>query len=265
LKSELNAARELTNDEMLNFNRYVVDTGGTKLSALAGNPVPIICGGLDWNDGLVTVKSAHFGVSDTGQSNDLNYQLVDGKHFGNFVKPHLVTGPKGTYPLPTKNDPTDWKRWQVEDQRGGLENGYGNNGLASMFTDRPLRAGGPSAFSSEAEFMFTGERNSSFSRDVRLKPNETIDVDVPVDAASNFGMTFLAANTVSVTLLDEKGVAAAKSLAGSAFAGSLFRSLYVPSAVSGGIWKLRIQNTSNDEQIFVGYSWSIDDGQPTTP
>ncbi len=90
--------RELTNENMLIFNEHVRNTGGTKFSALAGNPVPVICGGLEWNDGFVTVKSAHYGVSDVGQANDLTHQLVDGKNFGNFVKPHLVTGPHGNLP-----------------------------------------------------------------------------------------------------------------------------------------------------------------------
>ncbi|HEV8591178.1 MAG TPA: hypothetical protein VGQ55_03675, partial [Pyrinomonadaceae bacterium] len=77
-KKELKAARELTNDEMLRFNQFVVNTGGTKLAARAGNPVPIVCGGLEWNDGFVTVKSATYGVPDNSQANDLNPQLVDG-------------------------------------------------------------------------------------------------------------------------------------------------------------------------------------------
>ena len=89
------------------------------MSALAGNSVPVVCGGLEWNDGLVTVKSAHYGISDVGQTNDLHHQLTDAKSFGNFVKPHLVTGPSKTYPIPVKNDPTDWRRWQVDNSSTG--------------------------------------------------------------------------------------------------------------------------------------------------
>lgn len=263
LKTELNAARELTNDEMLNFNRYVVNTGGTKLSALAGNPVPVICGGLEWNDGLVTVKSATFGVSDTGQSNDLNYQLVDAKNFGNFVKPHLVTGPKHTYPIAVRNDPTNWQRWQVGNGTGSIANDRQNDNLAMMFLHTRPASGGPGADSLDIETSNTP--NSGFSREVRIKSGETVDVEVQVDAASNLGMTFMAASSVSVSLVDEKGVVVAKSVAGSPYAGSTFRSLYLPKPVTGGTWKLRIQNTSTLEQRFVGYSWSIAEGQATTP
>ena len=265
MKAELNAARELTNDEMLNFNRYVVNTGGAKLSALAGNPVPIICGGLDWNDGLVTVRSATFGVADNGQSNDLNYQLVDAKNFGNFVKPHLVTGPKRTYPIAVKNDPTDWRRWQVADGTGWLGESHHNDILALTFLDPGPRSGGPSAVAEDAIADDPLGANSSFSKEVSLKPGETVNIDIQVDPASNLGMTFMVASSVSVSLLDDKGVMAAKSLAGSTYANSLFRSIYFPKPVTGGTWKLRIQNTSSVEQRFVGYTWSIAAGQPTTP
>ncbi len=55
-KHDQRPLQELTNASMLDFNKYVVNTGGAKLSALAGNPVPLVCGGFEWNDGFVTVK-----------------------------------------------------------------------------------------------------------------------------------------------------------------------------------------------------------------
>ena len=257
LKSELNAARELTNDEMLNFNRYVVNTGGTKLSALAGNPVPMICGGLEWNDGLVTVKSALFNLTDTGQSNDLNYQLVDGKNFGNFVKPHLVTGPKGTYPIAVKNDPTDWRRWQMANATGSLAADPVPDFVASTSRGRQGSESGPSAFTVDPDSNVMEAPNSSFSREIRLKPGQSVEVDINVESAANFGLTFVAAPSVSASLVDDKGSVAAKSLTGSTFAGALFRNLFVNRPVSSGVWKLRLQNTSDMEQVFVGYGWSV--------
>jgi hypothetical protein len=34
----------------------------------------------------------------------LNAQGGTQKHFGNFIKPHVVSGPRGTYPIPVKSE-----------------------------------------------------------------------------------------------------------------------------------------------------------------
>jgi pimeloyl-ACP methyl ester carboxylesterase len=262
-KKELKAARELTNDEMLNFNRYVVNTGGAKLSALAGNPVPVVCGGLEWNDGFVTVKSATYNVSDTGQSNDLHHQVVDGKNFGNFVKPHLVTGPKRTYPLPVKNDPTDWRRWQIDNS------GYGGStpsGSASTVFVPALKATADAAIFSgsggprpaDADPVFPVRLNDTFAKELKIAPKQTVDIDMPVDAASNLGVTFFANSSVTVSLINERGVIITKSASTSAFANTMFRSLFAYKPVSAGVWKLKIENTSDLDQIFVGYGWTAE-------
>jgi pimeloyl-ACP methyl ester carboxylesterase len=266
-KKELKAARELTNDEMLDFNKYVVNTGGTKLSALAGNSVPIICGGLEWNDGFVTIKSATYGVADTGQSNDLNHQLVDGKNFGNFVKPHLVTGPKGTYPYPVKNDPTDWKRWQINNRDYDVNMGSGayrdnellspDNYAAAFFEDSSRQnLGGPNAASSENYAVVADETAQTFSRELKLAPKEKIEIELPVEAAPNLGVTFTAGASVSVLLLNEKGVLVSRSLSDSPFSKALFRELFTNYPVTKSVWKLRLENTSELEQMFYGFSWS---------
>jgi hypothetical protein len=270
-KKELKAARELTNDEMLNFNRYVVNTGGAKLSALAGNPVPVVCGGLEWNDGFVTVKSAHYGVSDIGQSNDLHYQLVDGKNFGNFVKPHLVTGPKKTYPLPVKNDPTDWKRWQVANRDYDVNNGSGLarnefvprlENLTDAVFDSFASGGGPNALDVDPVAGFPVRLNESFSKELKIAPKQSVTAEMPVEAASNFGVTFFANPSVTVSLINEKGIVVTKSVSSSAFANSMFRSLFAYRPVGAGTWKLKIENTSDMEQMFVGYGWTAEGVDP---
>lgn len=230
-KETLQPVKEFTNDEMLRFNQYVVNTGGTKISALAGNPVPVICGGFDWNDGFVTVKSAHFGVSDVGQANDLTYQLVDAKNFGQFVKPHLVTGPKGMYPIPVKNDPTDIDRWKVNSI---VKSEWGFRNVAYM-----------------------PESEQPFAKELRLAPKASVELEVPVDTAPNFGITFMAPQSVSATLINAQGVVVSRSGPDSPLAGSMFRTLFTKNAVTSGVWKLRIENSSDQEQVFGGFGWSI--------
>lgn len=260
------AARELTNDEMLNFNKYVVNTGGTKLSALAGNSVPVVCGGLEWNDGLVTVKSAQYGVTDVGQSNDLHHQLVDGKNFGNFVKPHIVTGPSRTYPIAVKNDPADWRRWQVDNSATGGPTPAGSaqnlfvpavdRVADAVFDTNSAAAGGPNA--TEIELSWTLRANDSFSKQLKLAPKQTVEIELPVEAASNLGVTFFAPPSVSVSLVNDSGLVVGKSKAGSAFADSMFRSLFAWKPFGAGVWKLRGENTADVEQVFVGYAWTAE-------
>ena len=247
---------------MRNFNRYVVNTGGTKLSALAGNSVPVVCGGLEWNDGFVTVKSAHYGISDVGQTNDLHHQLTDGKSFGNFVKPHLVTGPSKTYPIPVKNDPTDWRRWQVDNHGLPSAPGVAQNELIApaekLFSLDPERAaaGGPNA---ESEIPFESVVvNDAWTKDLKLEPKQIVELELPVDAATNLGITFVASQSVSVSLVDDKGVVVSRSSSTSAFAGTMFRSLFAYRPFGAGVWKLKIENTSDQKQPFAGYSWTAE-------
>ncbi len=268
-KHDQRPLQELTNASMLDFNKYVVNTGGAKLSALAGNPVPLVCGGFEWNDGFVTVRSAKFGVSDTGESNDLNYQLVDAKNFGNFVLPHLITGPKGTYPLPVKNDPTDWRRWQLATQNYDVNNTSGSLGgspwmqpadtsYASIFgIDGPgIRAGGPNASAGDTQANTVAQ---TFAKELTVGPKQSVLIDLPVAAAPNLGLTFIAQPGVSVSLLNEQGVLVSRDPGDSPFANVMFRTVLTRRPVTDSVWKLKIENTTQAEQSFAGFSWSMAD------
>jgi hypothetical protein len=236
-KETVQPLKEFTNDEMLRFNQFVVNTGGTKLSALVGNSVPIICGGYEWNDGFVTVRSAKYGVDDFAYSNDLNGQLVDGKNFGNFVKPHLVTGPKKTYPLPVKSDPNDIDRWKI-------------NGRLFEYLDPPA-----AGYFRNAS-LGGGSLINENTVEVTLEGHEQKEIEIPVDAASNLGVSFMAAPSVSASLIDDHGTVVKENLAGSDLAASMFRTLYVNKPIAAGRWMIKFTNTSDREQIVVGFSWS---------
>lgn len=242
-EKELNIARELTNENMLIFNQHVKNTGGTKFSALAGNSVPVICGGYEWNDGFVTVKSALYGVSDVGQSNDLTHQLTNAKNFSNFVRPHLVTGPGKTYPYPVKNDPTDWKRWQLDNRDYDVNMGARlSNDLGDVFRN--------------VSYQTQSVDPQTFVHEAPLAPRQSVMIDVPVETAQNFGISFMAAAGVSATLIDGNGKPVAKSASGTEIASITFRALLVNKAVAKGMWKLKLENNSDLEQKFAGFGWS---------
>jgi hypothetical protein len=93
-----------------------------------------------------------------------------------------------------------------------------------------------------------------------LAAHEQRDIEVPVAAAANFGVSFMANPSVSVSLVDDRGVVVKTNLAGSELAGSLFRTLYFNKPVSAGRWKIRIENTSDHDQTFLAITWSIGEG-----
>ncbi len=256
-EKDLKAAKELTSEPMQRFNQSVKNTGGTKFSALAGNPVPIICGGYEWNDGFVTVNSATYGVPDHSQANNLSFDLVDTRNFSNFVLPHVLTGPKGTYPRPVKSDPTDFDRWKIDDHYSVLGPDQDNSRNGSFYSVLWERESAANRFAEENPQTFSAER--------KLTPKQTLELEVPVEAAGNFGITFSALSPVAVSLVDDKGVVVSKNLTDSPLARSIFRMVYVRKPVTKGTWKIRIQNTSDAEQFFAGFGWSVKRLPANTP
>jgi hypothetical protein len=79
---------------------------------------------------------------------------------------------------------------------------------------------------------------------------------VPVPAASNFGVTFMADPKVSATLADDKGSVQGKNLAGSPESRGFFRTIFVERGVTAGTWKLRVENTGTLEAVAVIAAWS---------
>lgn len=99
-QNNMQTAKELMPAEIAIFNKYVTERKGTKFSALIGNSIPLLCASPQWNDGFVSVESAKFGINDFAFTKASHPDLMNAKTFNDFIKPHVVTGPRGTYPLP---------------------------------------------------------------------------------------------------------------------------------------------------------------------
>ncbi len=99
-KNQMQTAKELMPAEIALFNQYVTQRKGTKFAALVGNSIPLLCATPAWNDGFVSVESAKFGINDFAITKAMHPDMISTKTFNDFIKPHLVTGPRGTYPLP---------------------------------------------------------------------------------------------------------------------------------------------------------------------
>lgn len=68
-------------------------------AALVGNGIPLTCASIEKGDGFVSAESAKFGIEDFQLTGDSHPDLLQAKHFGNFIRPRVVTGPRGTYPI----------------------------------------------------------------------------------------------------------------------------------------------------------------------
>ena len=100
------------------------------------------------------------------------------------------------------------------------------------------------------------EFRPSFAREVKLAPKQSVEVEIPVAAGANFGVTLMADALVSATLLDGGGAPRGKNLAGSPEARGFFRTIFVDKGVSAGTWRLRLENTGTLEAAAVIAAWN---------
>jgi hypothetical protein len=95
-----------------------------------------------------------------------------------------------------------------------------------------------------------------FAKNLKLTPKQTTEIEVPVETAANFGVTFMADPKVSVTLVDAAGQIAGTNAADSPESRGWFRSIFVDKPVTAGKWKLRIENTDTFEHPVYVVAWA---------
>jgi Putative serine esterase (DUF676) len=232
------AIRQLQPSVLEDFNKVNVNRKGVKFSVLAGNPLPVMCKTLVANDGVVPVPSAIWKIRDNAASKNLHTELTGTADFSAFVKPRLAIGPKGNH---------NPEMPEMPNQTGENRNSFG-----AVFTN--------AAYKSESQITNYTLQNfdlrPSFAKALKLAPKQSVEIEIPVEAASNFGLTFMADANISATLYDDKGVIAGKNLAKTPEANGWFRSIYVQKSVTNGTWKLKLENTSDKELEAIIATWS---------
>jgi hypothetical protein len=224
---------ESTQDAMAQFNRTVVSRRGVKFSALAGNPLPTMCKSIVPNDGFVSVPSAVWNVGDHKESSSIHTDLTGTKDFSDFVKPRLAIGPKGDH-TPAVDVPG--MGWMPK-------------------TKRQYGAGFVGDILNESDSGLVAMEPQTFARDIVLSPKQKIDLEVPVETARNFGLTFMADANVSATLVDASGTEVGSNLAASPEARGWFRSIFYNRPTTPGTWKIRLENTGAREYRVVLTTW----------
>ena len=223
------AVRQLTPGYVSGFNRINTQRKGVKFSALAGNPLPTMCKEIIANDGVVSVPSAKWIVKDTAESGNIHTDLTGTSDFSSFVKPRLAIGPKGNHDpeIPTTSS-------RMQNSEAGLVNvAYRPDTLANVITSSDI----------------------DFARAVKIAPKQSVEIEIPVAEAMNFGLTFMAVPDVSASLIDDKGTVVGKNLAKTPEASGWFRSIFFDRPTSTGTWKLRLENTSERSAEIVLATW----------
>jgi len=105
-------------------------------------------------------------------------------------------------------------------------------------------------------FLQPGMFTQDFAKGLKLTPKQSTEIEVPVETASNLGITFMADPKVSVTLVDDKGSVGGSNPAGSPESRGWFRSIFIDKPVTAGKWKLRIENTDDLEHPIYISAWT---------
>jgi pimeloyl-ACP methyl ester carboxylesterase len=237
------------------FNRVNSTRKGVRFSALAGNPMPFMCNAVTPNDTFVSVASAHWTIKDTAVIPYTHEELTGDKglaHFVNdrptkgipiftdFVKPRLAIGPRGDH-NPDFSDLLDKKAGQNYQQNTGV-----------MF----MKA----SFGSEPRAVATGLNSAAdfrpdFAKRVKLAAKQSIEVEISIEQAQNFGLTFMANAQISATLFNDKGEVVGKNLTKTREANARFRSIFYDKPTTKTTWKLKLENTSDKEFEAVLATW----------
>jgi hypothetical protein len=252
LGKNVEAIRQLKPSVVEEFNKVNTNRKGVKFSVLAGNPLPVMCKTVVWNDGVVPVESAIWKIKDNAISKSVHTELTGTKDFSDFVKPRLAIGPKGNH------NPEAPEALQLPQYKNQINQNLNKVGepmfFNAAFKSEPLNAsGGLDSFYSP-DFT-SGGGKSQFAKAVKLAPKQSIEIEIPVEAAQNFGLTFMADSQVSATLFNDKGVIAGKNLAKTPEASVWFRSIYFDKPVTAGTWKLKLENASDYEVEAIITTW----------
>jgi pimeloyl-ACP methyl ester carboxylesterase len=249
------AVRQLQQDYVAGFNRINTQRKGVKFSVLAGNPLPTMCKTIVWNDGVVPVPSAKWIIKDNAESKSIHTDLTGTSDFSAFVKPRLAIGPRGDHNPEMPEMPA----------RTG-QNRFGAFFMNAAFSQNQsvpsASAGGLNPNNLNAAFYLSANADGidnalkpDFAKAVKIGARASVEVEIPVAAALNFGLTFMASNEISATLFDDKGAMVGKNLTRTPEANAWFRSIYVDKNVTAGTWKLKLENTSDRELEAVMATW----------
>ncbi|HLM61020.1 MAG TPA: choice-of-anchor X domain-containing protein, partial [Pyrinomonadaceae bacterium] len=229
------ALNQLRTEECARFNQIVTNRKGVKFSIVYTDTIPVTGDTFESGDGVVSRSSAIWQITDISHSSSFDHTSLTGKEdFLRYVYPRLAVGPKTAKQRAAllESSPT---------QEMLALNRIGENWVASL---------DPKGFvflNNEAEtapFPQT-ERGKM----VALKPNQTIEIEIPAARAKSGGISFATSPNVSAILHGANGEVIAESRAGSPEANGYFRYILIDNPINGETWKLKLENRDDKENL----------------
>jgi hypothetical protein len=243
---------EVSIKNMKTFNQKVVSRNGTKFSILVGNAYAPICQMDVPGDGITPNRSAIWTIKDWKFSTSrARHEDLPGEQ-SNFMKivNWLAVPPKGDHAPDTSafvRDLPGENYAELKDEDFGKFRHYG-----AMFQI-------PKTQTSDA-----GDEDAEpdFSTGLKLAPNGSAEVEIPVTPGAKLALVFLAPPNVSAVLTDEKGEIVGKSTIGSMETEGTFRTITIKKTFQKGIWKLKFESREQTEAeiavtAFIDYNSNI--------
>ena len=248
LGKSVEAVRQLRQDVAAEFNKVNTNRKGVKFSVLAGNPLPTTCKTVVSNDGCVPVPSAIWKIKDNAQSPRIHTELTGTADFSTFVKPRLAIGPKGNH-NPEMSEAPELANYPNQLNKSQVDQNLKGNSAPAL-TNAANKAQPLTETVLESKTF-----KPDFAKDVMLAPKQTVEVEIPIEAANNFGLTFMANAQISATLVSDKGILIGKNLTKTPEANTWFRSIFFDKPTTAGTWKLKLENTSDHELEAILTTW----------
>ncbi|MDQ3802038.1 MAG: hypothetical protein M3384_21645, partial [Acidobacteriota bacterium] len=229
LGKPVEALRQLKPSVIWEFNKVITNRKGVKFSILAGTPLPRTC--QDWipGDGVVTVPSAtwFWKIKDREYVTRIHTDITGKQDFESFVKPRLALGPK-----------------KVKQEQAALlfDNRINESWLASL---KPV-------FEPKSMPPQQSEPNVQAAKFIKIAPEGKTDVPINFPANSISGVTFLADEGVSVSLVRETEDDTEQIQTDQD--SGLFRTIYLDG--KSGNWTLRFENSNEREEDAMLVVWN---------
>ncbi len=229
--------REISIKNMQEFNKKIKARKGTKFHALVGNGFDTNCQIEAPGDGIVPSRSAIWNLKDWKFSNvRTRHEEMLGEQ-ANFmaVTKWLAISPKGNH-LP-----------DMDSYLGSLENDPGNEYFAQVSFQQNKNHGPMFDAEDFGQTIDEDDIEPTFATGVKLKPNKTTEVEIPVTDGKRMAINILAPSKISATLTDTNGVIADKNLFGTPEAEGIFRTMRVKKTFQKGVWKLKLESLEEQE------------------
>jgi len=253
------ALGELTHKNMRAFNENVKLRHGTKFSILLSNYVIPVCQ-LDLpGDGITPNRSGIWMIKDWKFSTvKTRHENMPGEQ-ANFMQVYkwLAVSPKGNHAPDNAQasidnlKPGDLPVLQNEDF--GKSRNYGAMFRAANFNADELE---------QNVYKSDNEPEPDFASGVKLAPNASSEIEIPVTTGTRFSLVLYAAPNISAVLVDDKGEIIGRSLAGETDSFGAFRTISVKKPFQNGKWRLRLESREKAEAeimvtAFIDYSSTV--------